>query len=98
MKCEEVKINLPEYIDDKLTPEVAGKIRSHLQNCDSCRELHSELKSFLKFTDSFPEITPPEGMKEEFMDMLGVAIYMGGGPSLMTAAEALIAFEEFSSQ
>ena len=70
MKCEKVKINLPEYIDDKLTPEAEGKIDSHLQSCDSCRELHSELKSFLKFTDSFPEITPPEGMKEEFMDMV----------------------------
>ena len=35
--------------------------------------------------------------REEFMEMLGVAVYMGGGPSLMTAAEALMAFEEFSA-
>lgn len=70
MKCEEVKINLPEYIDDKLAAEVAKKMDNHLRSCDSCRELHSELKSFLKFTDSFPEIEPPEGMKEEFMNLL----------------------------
>ena len=33
--------------------------------------------------------------REEFMEMLQVAIYMGGGPSLMTATEALHAFESF---
>ena len=34
---------------------------------------------------------------EEFREMLGVAVYMGGGPSLMYAANALAAFEEFSA-
>jgi AhpD family alkylhydroperoxidase len=34
--------------------------------------------------------------KEEFEEMLQVAIYMGGGPAVMTAAEAMCAFEEFS--
>lgn len=32
--------------------------------------------------------------RAEFMEMLQVAIYMGGGPSVMTGAEALIAYEE----
>ena len=35
---------------------------------------------------------------EEFQEMLGVAVYMGGGPSLMYAAHALEAFEEFSAK
>lgn len=34
--------------------------------------------------------------QEEFNEMLQVAIYMGGGPSVMTAAEAQIAFDEFA--
>ena len=34
--------------------------------------------------------------REEFLETLGLAVYMGGGPSLMYAAEALEAFEEFS--
>lgn len=33
--------------------------------------------------------------KEEIMETLGIAVYMGGGPSLMYAAEALQAMEEF---
>ncbi|AWB33304.1 carboxymuconolactone decarboxylase family protein [Orrella marina] len=34
--------------------------------------------------------------QEEFNEMLQVAIYMGGGPSVMTAAEAQMAFEQFA--
>ncbi|HJV05812.1 MAG TPA: carboxymuconolactone decarboxylase family protein [Chromobacteriaceae bacterium] len=36
--------------------------------------------------------------RAEFMEMLQVAVYMGGGPSLMTAAEALMAYEEFGGE
>lgn len=36
--------------------------------------------------------------RAEFMEMLQVSIYMGGGPSLMTAAEALMAYEAFGGE
>ena len=36
--------------------------------------------------------------REQVNEMLAVAVYMGGGPSLMYAAEVLHAFEEFSQQ
>ena len=35
--------------------------------------------------------------REELLETLSMAIYMGGGPSLMYAAEALEAFEEFTN-
>ena len=35
--------------------------------------------------------------KPELEEMLGMAVYMGGGPSLMYAASAIAAFEEFSA-
>lgn len=69
MKCNEVEINLPEYIDGKLDKTTSELVSEHLETCDSCRKVHAELKSFLKFTDSFPEIEPPKGMKEEFLEM-----------------------------
>ena len=34
--------------------------------------------------------------RQELDETLGVAVYMGGGPSLMYAADAIAAFEEFS--
>lgn len=69
MECNEVKINLSEFIDGQLDKAVSMLIEEHLETCNSCRKLHSELQSFLQFTDSLPEIKPPEGMKEEFMEM-----------------------------
>jgi len=36
--------------------------------------------------------------RAELTEALGMAVYMGGGPSLMYAAEALQAFEEFSKK
>lgn len=36
--------------------------------------------------------------RAEFMEMLEVAMYMGGGPSVMTAAEALMAYEQFGGE
>ena len=69
MKCEEVKINLPEYIDEKLDEQTSAAIKAHLENCSACSELHQEMKSFLNFTDSFPEIEAPHDMKAEFLKM-----------------------------
>ena len=36
--------------------------------------------------------------RQEVEETLGMAIYMGGGPSLMYAADAISAYEEFARQ
>ena len=54
-------------------------------HCDGCIGFHVQKLVKLGVT------------KEEFNELLGMAIYMGGGPSLMYAAEALMAYEQFSS-
>ena len=69
MKCEEVKINLPEYIDGKLDKPTSGIIRNHLDECESCRRLNGELSSFLSYIRTFPEPEIPEGMKDEFLEL-----------------------------
>lgn len=70
--CDEIKIHLPEYIDGMLDEKTSASVSEHLKTCVSCAELHSELKSFLKFTGSFAEIEPPKGMKEDFLEMAGL--------------------------
>lgn len=69
MNCEEVQISLPEYVDGKLDERTSGEVRGHLECCDTCRKLYTELNSFLTFMGSIPEIDPPEGMKDEFLQM-----------------------------
>jgi AhpD family alkylhydroperoxidase len=51
--------------------------------CDGCIGFHT--KTLVKLGAS----------RMEFEEMLAVAIYMGGGPSLMYAAQALDAWEQF---
>jgi AhpD family alkylhydroperoxidase len=52
--------------------------------CDDCIGFHVQALVKLGTT------------KAELEDVLGTAVYMGGGPSLMYATHALRAFEEFA--
>ena len=51
--------------------------------CSGCIGFHTKALIELGVTEA------------EFMEVLGMAVYMGGGPSLMYAAEAVKAYEEF---
>ncbi len=53
-------------------------------HCDACLGFH--LQTLIKLGAT----------RSEVEEALGVAVYMGGGPSLMYAADALAAFEELS--
>ncbi|MEP1932270.1 MAG: carboxymuconolactone decarboxylase family protein [Roseibium sp.] len=52
--------------------------------CDGCLAYHS--KAAAKFGAT----------REEIMETIGVAVYMGGGPSMIYGAEALAAYDVFS--
>jgi AhpD family alkylhydroperoxidase len=54
--------------------------------CDGCIGFHA--KALVRLGAS----------REEVMETLAVAVYMGGGPSLMHAAEAVQAFDEFTAR
>jgi len=68
---------------DKKTKELIAMALSVAARCDPCIGYHAEALVKLGAT------------REEFEDMLGMCVYMGGGPSLMYAAHALQAFEEY---
>ena len=54
--------------------------------CDACIGFH--VKALIRLGVS----------REQFMETLGVCAYMGGGPTLMYAAEAVRAYEEFTAE
>ena len=68
---------------DKKTKELIGMALAVGSRCDPCIGFHA--RSLVKAGAS----------REELMEMLGMCVYMGGGPSLMYAARAVSAFEEF---
>jgi AhpD family alkylhydroperoxidase len=71
---------------DKKTKELIALAIGIACRCDGCIGFHSE--ALVKLGVS----------REEFEEVLGMAIYMGGGPSLMYAADALRAFEQFQTK
>ena len=54
--------------------------------CDGCIGFHVKALIRLGVT------------REQLMETLGICTYMGGGPSLMYAAEAVRAYDEFTSR
>ena len=68
---------------DKKTKEMIALALGVAARCDGCIGFHSEALVKLGAT------------RQEVEEVLGMAIYMGGGPSLMYAADALAAYEQF---
>jgi AhpD family alkylhydroperoxidase len=73
----------PGALDSK-TKELIALALSVAVRCDPCIGFHT--KALVKLGAT----------RQEIDETLGVAIYMGGGPSLMYAASAVAAFEEFA--
>lgn len=69
---------------DKKTKELIALAIGVATRCDGCIGFHTEALVRLGAT------------RLEVEEALGMAIYMGGGPSLMYAADALAAFEQFT--
>lgn len=73
----------PGALDAK-TKELIALALSVAVRCDPCIGFHTQTLVKLGAT------------RQEVDDTLGVAVYMGGGPSLMYAASAIKAFDEFA--
>ena len=70
---------------DKKTKELIAIALSVAARCDPCIGFH--VQTYVQLG----------GTRAELADALGMAIYMGGGPSLMYAAKTSAAFDEFSA-
>lgn len=69
---------------DKKTKELIAMALAVANHCQGCIGFHAQTLVRLQTS------------KEELLETLSMAVYMGGGPSLMYAAEALEAYEEFN--
>jgi AhpD family alkylhydroperoxidase len=71
---------------DKKTKELMALALGVAARCDGCIGFHAEALVRLGAT------------RQEVEETLGMAVYMGGGPSLMYAADAIAAYEQFQQQ
>lgn len=70
---------------DKKTKELIALARGVAAHCDACIGFHA--KALVQLGAS----------KAEVEEALGMAVYMGGGPSLMYSANAIAAYDQFSA-
>ena len=68
---------------DKKTKELIALALGVVARCDGCIGFHAE--ALIRLGAS----------RQEVEETLGMAVYMGGGPSLMYAADAMAAYEQF---
>lgn len=73
----------PGALDAK-TKELVALALGVAARCDGCIGFHTQALARLGAT------------RAEVHETLGIAVYMGGGPSLMYAANAVAAFDEFA--
>ena len=71
---------------DAKTKELIAMALSVAARCDPCVGYHA--KALVKLGAT----------RAELDEMLGMCVYMGGGPSLMYAAAAIAAYEEFGGE
>lgn len=71
---------------DKKTKELIALALGVAAHCDGCIGFHTEALVKLGAT------------RQEVEETLGMAVYMGGGPSLMYAADAIAAYEQFQQK
>ncbi|WP_047243046.1 carboxymuconolactone decarboxylase family protein [Chromobacterium subtsugae] len=71
---------------DRKTKELIALALGVAARCDGCLGFHAQ--ALVKLGAS----------KTEVEEALAMAVYMGGGPSLMYSANALEAFEQFSAK
>ena len=69
---------------DTKTKELIALAIGITARCDGCLAYHA--KAAAKYGAS----------REEILETIGVAVYMGGGPSMIYGAEALAAFDAFA--
>lgn len=75
-----------EGVLDKKTKELIALALGIAAHCDGCIGFHVQALIKLGMT------------RAELLETLGMAVYMGGGPSLMYAADALSAYEQFAGE
>jgi AhpD family alkylhydroperoxidase len=71
---------------DRKSKELIALALGVAARCEGCIGFHAEALVRLGAT------------RQEVEETLGMAVYMGGGPSLMYAADAIAAFDQFEQQ
>ncbi len=104
---KEVKKRVGEY--RKSSPEVMQAFGGLIKAAETTGVLESKIKELIALaisisshcedciTAHIQSYIKANGTREELVDMIGVAVFMGGGPAMMYGTHALEAYDEFAT-
>ena len=70
MKCEEIKVLIPDYLSGTLDHQVKSQIDKHALNCIDCRQEIDALALVWSKMEGLPEEEPGPGLRTRFYAML----------------------------
>lgn len=59
LRCRDVLVLLPDFVDDELSPEVVTRIRAHLDGCDVCEKFGGEYGALVASLRAGHAAAPP---------------------------------------
>lgn len=70
--CKDMLPRLSAYIDEELTEEEAGQVRTHLDDCPLCRLALEDMTEASKSYRTFIPLMPPDELRAETLSNLGI--------------------------
>ncbi|HUI28604.1 MAG TPA: zf-HC2 domain-containing protein [Candidatus Acidoferrales bacterium] len=65
MKCDDVVLNLPDYVLDRVEPNLKRSIESHLGSCSECNEELAAMRKAITILDGVEREEYPDGFWQE---------------------------------
>ena len=66
-KCEEIKNNLPLYLDNSLYGDDKKDVEEHLNSCSRCSKALVELSKMRSLVGNLADVEPPPWFKQKIM-------------------------------
>ncbi|MBU8921824.1 MAG: zf-HC2 domain-containing protein [Bacteroidales bacterium] len=68
--CNKIKPMLSEYIDDVLPEADSARVRSHLEECTECMEMHRSMREIIVHMNDMEQVDPPPGFADRVNERL----------------------------
>jgi len=94
-QCQKVEEKLSGYLDGELTQQESQQVRLHIESCESCQQLHTELLSLQKDIKAIHSDGGEEAALEKVMNDLGAKQTQQWGWMLVIIASALMVIYSF---
>jgi len=70
LTCSEVRRELCGYLEGELPPRLKLKVADHIETCDRCRALHSDLNTTVRLLGDESILQLPAGFSQRLRERL----------------------------